>query len=289
MTLARQAEGGQAAGPVLIFDSGLGGMTVLRHVVKMLPRAGLVYCADNAGFPYGVWEEQALVSRIVGLIGSLVERVHPSAIVVACNTATTIAIDALRAAYTETGPEIPIVGTVPAIKVAAKISKTRVFSVLATPGTVRRDYTKALIAAFAGDCHVTLSGIDELAVLAEDRMHGQAVDIDHLASLIAPAFVEKDGKRTDTLVLGCTHYPLIEKELGEAASWPVQFVDPGAAIARRLVDVVQDCRLRRVDENGHDLIVTGPSLDRDSLADLAVYGIRRQFVHHFDWALNPCK
>ncbi|MBZ0216319.1 MAG: glutamate racemase [Fimbriimonadaceae bacterium] len=270
-----------AAGPILVFDSGLGGLTVLRQITARMPGTRVVYCADNGGFPYGNWDESALVARIVRLMDVLVERVRPAGLVIACNTATTIALEALRAAFTETGPRIPVVGTVPAIKVAAKESKSRVFSVLATPGTVKRDYTKALMAVFAGDCDVTLVGVEQLAAIAERKMWGDTVDLDVLAKLIAPAFKEVGGRRTDTIVLGCTHYPLIEHELALAAPWPVRFIDPAPAIARRVVDVMagENCELGT--EKSCEIIFTADGVDISRMPDHEIYGFNTQTILSF--------
>ncbi len=268
-------------GPVLIFDSGLGGLTVLRHVIDQMPMVNIVYCADNAGFSYANWEEVALVTRIVSLIGELVARFKPCAIVIACNTATTIALEALRTAFSDDGPGIPIVGTVPAIKVAAKVSQSRMFSVLATPGTVRRDYTKALIAVFAGTCDVTLVGVDKLSAIAEAKMFGQLVDIPNLYRLIKPAFVEKDGRRTDTIVLGCTHYPLIKDELVLASPWPVRFIDPAPAIARRLQDVLGGRMSQPAGEKSRQFVFTSAENSRKELKFLDDYGFEGASVFEF--------
>ena len=267
MTGSAPANGSPAVGPVLIFDSGLGGLTVFRHVFKEMPDDHLVYFVDNDGFPYGDREEEALVDRLVALIGKIIEDIHPRAIVIACNTATTIAIDALRAAYTQQEPWVPIVGTVPAIRVAAKVSESRMFSVLATPGTVHRDYTKALIDDFAGDCDVALVGVDQLAAIAEAKMYGREIDIAQLSVLIRTAYLEKAGKRTDTIVLGCTHYPLIETELEEAGPWPVHFIDPAPAIARRLRVVLEENNLEQGQKRACEIIFTKQI---DAYAGLAI-------------------
>ena len=267
--------------PILIFDSGLGGLTVLRHIIEYLPNSNIVYCIDNGGFSYGTWEEGALAARIVSLVGRLIEKINPSVVVIACNTATTVALNALRAAFSDEGPRIPIVGTVPAIKVAAKLSGSRMFSVLATPGTVRREYTKALITVFAGNCDVTLVGIGELAAIAEDKMHGEVVDIPHLSELIQSAFIEKNGKRTDTIVLGCTHYPLLEAELAEAAPWPVNFVDPGPAIARRVVDVLSGGHEGAGGAETREIIFTAPGSNIADLVDIELYGFTGQSILPF--------
>lgn len=219
---------------ILVFDSGLGGLTVYAEIVRLRPDAEYVYAADEAGFPYGALPESALAPRVVDVVGRMIELFSPDIVVVACNTASTLALADLRAAF----PGAPFVGTVPAIKPAAAHSRSRMISVLATPGTVARDYTRALIEAYAGDCKVTLVGARGLARLAEDFMQGAgAPDADVLAE-IAPAFVEEDGRRTDCIALGCTHYPLLLGEFERLAPWPVEWIDPAPAIARRADDVL---------------------------------------------------
>ena len=192
---------------ILLFDSGLGGLTVLAAVAAARPDADLVYAADDAGFPYGDWPEAALVSRIVGVVGTLLREHRPDLVVVACNTASTLVLPDLRAAH----PDVPFVGTVPAVKPAAALSRSRMVSVLATPGTVKRDYTRALIASFAGDCRVTLVGSTSLAALAERVMAGLVVDDGALAAEIAPCFVAAGAARTDVVVLAILIYAVLGK------------------------------------------------------------------------------
>ena len=110
---------------------------------------------------------------------------------------------------------------------------------LATPGTMKRDYTRALIKSFAQSCHVRLVGAPELAGLAEARMRGEPVDRDAILRQIAPCFVEMDGRRTDIVVLACTHYPFLADVMAELAPWPVVWLDPAPAIARRVVAVLE--------------------------------------------------
>ncbi len=225
---------------ILVFDSGLGGLSVLEHITATSPHARITYVADNAGFPYGSWRQEALAERIVKLMAALIDDVAPDIVVIACNTASTIALDALRAAF-----PLPFVGTVPAIKLAAKMSKSRMFSVLATPGTVTRVYTAELVERYAGDCRVKLVGVRGLAGLAEAKLRGVEIKLPHLAALIAPAFVENDyGRRTDAVVLACTHYPLIMDELEQAAPWPVSFIDPAPAIARQVLRVAGEVKIK---------------------------------------------
>jgi glutamate racemase len=214
---------------VLLFDSGMGGLTVARAVAE------LVYAADNAAFPYGAWKEEPLVARILAVIGRLIDRVSPDLVVVACNTASTLALARLREAYA-----VPFVGTVPAIKPAAAQTRTGVIGVLATPGTVAREYTHALIHTFAYHCKVILHGAPSLAEMAERKLAGAALDPRALAAEVAPVFREEEGRKTDVVVLGCTHYPLILPEIVKVAPWPVTWIDPAPAIARRAGDLLDE-------------------------------------------------
>jgi glutamate racemase len=216
----------------LVFDSGLGGLSVLREIVAVRPDADIVYAADDAFFPYGGHPENTLVARVVPLIGDLIERHRPDIVVIACNTASTIVLPCLRQRYT-----VPFVGTVPAIKPACAASRSRLVSVLGTEATVAREYTKALIRDFARGCAVTLVGARHLAALAEAHLQGRTVADADIAAEIAPCFVEHEGRRTDAVALACTHYPLLLDRLAQQAPWPVTWVDPAAAIARRLVEL----------------------------------------------------
>jgi glutamate racemase len=217
---------------ILMFDSGLGGLTVYREVAASRPQADYVYVADDAAFPYGAIEETALVTRVVALMGELIEAHRPDLVVIPCNTASTIVLPDLRKKFS-----LPFVGTVPAIKPACAASVTRRVSVLGTEATVRREYTRALIRDYAGDCQVTLVGSKHLASYAEDDLAGVPVSDDTLREEIATAFVD-DGRRTDTVVLACTHYPLLLGRLRKLAAWPVNFIDPAPAIARRVCDLL---------------------------------------------------
>ena len=220
---------------ILVFDSGLGGLTVARALKRLAPAGVRIdYAADFAGFPYGDWEEGALRENLVALFARLIEEARPEVAVIACNTASTLALEDLRKNFWP----LPFVGTVPAIKPAAHLSESRIIGVLATPGTVRREYTERLIHTFAYHCRVVLHGAKNLAALAEEKLRGGAVDLSRLREEIAPAFVTgADGARTDVVVLGCTHYPLLLPELEEAAPWPVRFIDPAEAIARQALRV----------------------------------------------------
>lgn len=220
---------------ILLFDSGMGGLTVARAVARQLPEAHLVYAADNAGFPYGAWKEETLVKRIVDVVGALIGRVEPHIVVIACNTASTVALAQLREAY-----KLPFVGTVPAIKPAAAQTKSGIIGVLATPGTVSREYTHALIHTYAFHCKVFLHGAKRLAEIAELKLKGKGLDLEELREEVGPVFRKRDGRRTDVVVLGCTHYPLLVEDIEKVAPWPVTYIDPAPAIARRVADVLDE-------------------------------------------------
>lgn len=219
---------------ILVFDSGLGGLTVLREIVGARPDAAYTYVADDAFFPYGQHSEDEIIARVVPLIGELIAAHKPDLAVIACNTASTLVMTHLRETYA-----IPFVGTVPAIKPACASSKTKRVSVLGTRGTVKREYTRALIRDFAGECETTLVGSEHLAALAEAALRGEAVSETAIAAEIAPCFIGGDdaATRTDTVVLACTHYPLLLDQIRRLAPWPVDWIDPAPAIARRVVDL----------------------------------------------------
>ena len=215
--------------PILVFDSGIGGLTVLREARVLMPERGFVYVADDAAFPYGSWEEGALQERILSLFEKLLGDHQPEICVIACNTAFTLAGAALREKF----PHMTFVGTVPAIKPAAERTRSGLVSVLATPGTVKRAYTRDLIQSFATQCHVRLVGSENLARMAESYIRGEAISDDEVLAEIAPCFVEKDGEKTDIVVLACTHYPFMANLFRRLAPWPVDWLDPAEAIARQ--------------------------------------------------------
>jgi glutamate racemase len=250
---------------LLVFDSGLGGLTVFAEVARARPDARFVYAADDAGFPYGRLEEGVLVARVLAVMERLIHRFSPDLVVIACNTASTLVLPALRSRFS-----IPFVGTVPAIKPAVELSRTRHVAVLATPGTVRRDYTQELIRHFAGDCRVTLVGSTQLAGLAEAHLRGEPVDPGAVAAEIAPCF-PADGPRTDAVVLGCTHYPLLADLMAQVAPWPVTWIDPAPAIARRVVQLAGSAT---DDAPGQDALAVFTSGERLTPALKAALGRR---------------
>lgn len=253
-------------GTILFFDSGIGGLSVVKEARILMPGRRYVYVADDAAFPYGAWEEPALLERMTGLFGELIAHWRPDLIVIACNTASTLAIDHLRAVY----PDQSFVGTVPAVKPAAERTRSGLVTVLATPGTVKRQYTRDLIDKYAARCHVRLVGSQNLAALAETYMREGFVDEAAVAAEIEPCFVERDGARTDIVVLACTHYPFLVNRMRKMAPWPVDWIDTSEAIARRAMAVLADMPAGEGERDGRDDIAVFTSGRPDpNLARLA--------------------
>jgi len=251
--------------PILFFDSGVGGLSVLEPTLKLLPNAPIVYAADSAGFPYGKRSEAEIASRVPALLGRLVERFHPRLAVIGCNTASTIALEHVRSAL-----DLPVVGTVPAIKPAAEMSKTRIIGVLGTEATVRQPYVDDLAARFASDCTIIRHGSPELVELAEAKLAGEDLDVEAVRSAARPMFDADHGDRIDTVVLACTHFPLVQDEL-KLAFPHVSFVDGGPGIARRIAWLTRDQAWPAVPTEG--LMLFTSATRTPSLAALAYYRI----------------
>jgi len=219
---------------LLVFDSGVGGLSVLDSIRRRLPQAPIVYVADSGGFPYGTKSEAEIAARVPALLGRLVERYHPRLIVIACNTASTIALAAVRAAL-----DLPIVGTVPAIKPAALASKTRTIGVLGTKATVRQPYVDRLAAEFAADCAVIRHGSAELVELAEAALRGRPGGPADYRAVMDGLLAQPGGDAIDTVVLACTHFPLVADALAAASPHPLTFVDGAEGIARRVATLTE--------------------------------------------------
>jgi glutamate racemase len=256
---------------ILVFDSGLGGLTVFREVAKARADARFVYVADDAFFPYGSHREPELVERVTVLMGELIENHRPDIVVIACNTASTLVLPHLRAKYS-----LPFIGTVPAIKPACAASATRLVSVLGTEATVSREYTRALIRDFANGSEVTLVGAARLAAIAEAELDGTPADDAAITQEISPCFVETGGRRTDTVVLACTHYPLLLGRFERLAPWPVTYIDPAPAIARRLVELTGPAAEREGSADARMLFTSGRAPSPGLAAALERFGISQQ-------------
>lgn len=213
---------------VLVFDSGVGGLSVYDEVRQLLPDLHYLYAFDNAGFPYGEKSETFIVERVVAIVEAITQRYPLSLVIIACNTASTVSLPALRERFA-----FPVVGVVPAIKPAARLTRNGMVGLLATRATVRRPYTHELVAQFAGSCNIEMLGSAELVELAEAKLHGAEVALDEVRRIVQPWL--RMAEPPDTVVLGCTHFPLLREELQQVLPEGTRLIDSGAAIARRTV------------------------------------------------------
>lgn len=258
-----------ADAPILLFDSGVGGLSVLADLRKVLPDAPVIYAADNAGLPYGTKSEAEIAARVCGLLGRMAERFHPRLICIACNTASTIALGMVRDVL-----NIPIVGTVPAIKPAAAMTRTGVIGLLGTEATIRQSYVDRLEAEFAADKLLLRYAAPELVIAAEAKLRGHKVDPAVYRKAAQGLRSQPDGEKIDTVVLACTHFPLVVDELGEAFGPGTRFIDGAAGIARRIQHLTQGQAMRRAapdialfTRSGDDIAALAPAL--------ASYGLNR--------------
>jgi glutamate racemase len=238
---------------ILAADSGLGGLTIVDEIRKALPNARQVYLCDSAFFPYGTKPDADLLAHFLKVMRAAITRVSPDLIVTACNTISTICLPELRAATT-----IPVVGVVPAVKPAAQMSQRRVIGVLATPATIDRPYTDDLIRKFAANCRVVKLGSAELVAMAEEKLLGRTVDAAQLKRILSTFFDLPQTQQPDVIVLACTHFPLLRAELEAAGPSGVAWIDSGAAVARRVLDVLPK---ERAGTTGADLAFTTAPAD----------------------------
>lgn len=258
----------QPTAPILLFDSGVGGLSVLAELRKLVPQAPIIYAADTAGLPYGAKTEAQIAARVVGLLGRMTERFHPRLACIACNTASTIALGMVREVL-----ELPVVGTVPAIKPAAAMTRSGVIGLLGTAATIRQAYVDNLEAEFAKDKLLIRHAAPELVAAAEAKLRGEAVDPAIYAEAAQGLRSQKGGDRIDTVVLACTHFPLVEDELRTALGPDIRFVDGAAGIARRIAFLTDGQPFSREQEdfavftaNGNDLARLAPALAQYGLA-----------------------
>ena len=239
--------------PILLFDSGVGGLTVLGELRSLLPQAPVIYAADMAGLPYGEKNEAEIAARVCGLLGRMAERYHPRLICIACNTASTIALGMVRDVL-----ELPIVGTVPAIKPAAALTKTGVFGLLGTEATMRQAYVDELERQFATGKRLLRHGANGLVELAEAKLRGETVSVDAVAQEVKGLVLQHHGNEIDTVVLACTHFPLLEPELREAFGPAVTFVHGSKGIAQRIATLTDGHTFTRA---APDFAITTGTMD----------------------------
>ncbi|WP_114522093.1 glutamate racemase [Altererythrobacter sp. ZODW24] len=245
--------------PILLFDSGVGGLSVLGELRKTLPDAPVIYAADLAALPYGEKSEAEIAARVPALLGRMVERFLPRLVTIACNTASTIALAAVRGAL-----DVPVVGTVPAIKPAAALTKTGTIGLLGTAATIRQTYVDNLEREFAGGKKLLRHAAPELVAAAEAKLRGEPLPTGAIESAVAGLRDQDGGENIDTVVLACTHFPLVVSELSDQFGNDVHFVDGSEGIARRIAHLTQGHDFKR---EMPDFMVT--TSDHDSLNSLA--------------------
>jgi len=250
---------------VLVFDSGVGGLSISREIIARTEAIELHYLSDNAAFPYGEKTTEELINRASRVLLSACEQLQPNIVVIACNTASTAILPSLR-----TQLAIPVVGVVPAIKSAAKVSKSQTIALLATPGTVNRNYTQQLINEHAANQQVIRLGSSQLVKHIEAHIHGQAIDSEYLLNVVEQLTEQVGGENIDTVVLGCTHFPLIS-EYFKAIKPNWQWIDSGAAIAERVHTLLnlpvinKDTRHTALAKIEHQLWLTQASAQQSTL------------------------
>ncbi|EOC1289406.1 glutamate racemase [Cronobacter muytjensii] len=225
-TTCQAATSSEARPTILVFDSGVGGLSVYDEIRHLLPDLHYIYAFDNVAFPYGEKSEAFIVERVVEIVTAVQARYPLALAVIACNSASTVSLPALREKFA-----FPVVGVVPAIKPAARLTANGVVGLLATRGTVKRPYTHELIARFANECQIEMLGSAELVEIAEAKLHGEPVSLEALRRVLRPWL--RMPEPPDTVVLGCTHFPLLAEELLQVLPEGTRLVDSGAAIARR--------------------------------------------------------
>jgi len=257
------------AAAILLFDSGVGGLTVLAELRKLLPQAPVIYAADTAGLPYGEKTEAEIAARVAGLLGRLAERYSPRLITIACNTASTIALGMVREVL-----KVPIVGTVPAIKPAAAATRSGVIGLLGTAATIRQGYVDRLEAEFAGGKRLIRHAAPALVAAAEAVLRGEEPEPAVFAEAAAGLRSQPGGEDIDTVVLACTHFPLIEAQLRTALGTNVAFVHGAQGIARRIEFLTRGQQFLRRDND--IALFTG---DPEQFARLAP-ALRRYGIEH---------
>lgn len=252
---------------ILLYDSGMGGLTIYDEIRKVLPHAHYLYCFDNAFFPYSEKSETVLIERAVKIVQKIAEKRPLDMVVVACNTASTVVLPALREHF-----QFPIVGTVPAIKPAAAISESKTIGLLATKGTVSRPYVDELIAKYTQNCIVEKIGTTDLVEIVEEKQRTGRVDMVRLQKVVENW---QEHPTLDTVILGCTHFPLVKNELQQVLPKVKFFVDPGIGIAKRVLSLLEEGKFNQKNDLVNEAFCTSETFSFD---------IKRQIMQN--WGFN---
>ncbi|TXT45213.1 MAG: glutamate racemase [Spirochaetes bacterium] len=227
-----------AQGSVVFFDSGVGGLPYLATARDLLPSVPMHYVADDEGFPYGTKTPLQIETLLLERMRRIRSRLMPAAIVIACNTASQVGLPALRAAH----PDIPFIGTVPAIKPAAASTSSGIVGIMATERTVADPYLDDLIARYASDIEVEKLSAQKLVSFVERRYLASSEEERRLA--VAPFVDSLLARKVDRIVLACTHFLHLEKDIAAyceiCGAGDVQIVDSRQGVANRLAQLVED-------------------------------------------------
>jgi glutamate racemase len=261
---------------ILVFDSGLGGTTVLQEIQQRLPALHYSYVLDNGGFPYSNKSDAYLLERTMSLFNEVIPHCQPDLIVIACNTASTLILQHLRTHFS-----LPFVGVVPAIKPAAALSKSKVIGLLATEATVKRDYINQLSTTHAEKCEIIRFGSQKLVEIAENKIQGIPITIEDIKTALKPLYNTAKHDSIDVFVLGCTHFPALKDELVRAWPHPVQFIDSGEAIARRVDELCQSIP-EHITSSKNTLYLTQEDLKQQKQKTLERFGISHCHIVQID-------
>jgi glutamate racemase len=220
--------------PIAIFDSGIGGLPYLSSARACLPAESFVYAADRAGFPYGTKSREEVRDIVLRLVARIVGAYDPKAIVIACNTASQVALDAARREH----PGLSIVGTVPAVKPAAERSRSGVIGIMATAGAVEDPYLDSLVARYAKGLSVFREGAQELVSFVERR--SAVAGKEERRDAVAPYVRRLVDRGADEIVLACTHFIHLRAEIAELAGPGVEVVDSREGVVKRLAQVLAE-------------------------------------------------
>ena len=246
--------------PIAVFDSGVGGLPYLQSLREYAPNEDYVYLADRAHFPYGEKTDKELREIIVDSVGRFITATDPKLMLIACNTASVVALKALREKFS-----IPFIGVVPAIKPAAESSTRRAIGVLATRRTVEDPYTEQLISRFASDCRVIRYAGVEIVELVElnyfTTSEGEKIEI------LKPAvdFFKSEG--VDTLVVGCTHFIFVEELLQQMLAGSAMVIDSRTGVAQQAMRILEEegiLRFGQPHRDGGRLFVSGNGLGQEA-------------------------
>lgn len=238
--------------PIGIFDSGIGGLTIWKEIVTLLPNENTVYIADSINAPYGRKSKQQIIDLCIACCDQLLEH-HCKVIVVACNTATTNAIEELRSKY-----QVPIIGIEPAIKPAILNTKTSNIGVLATKGTLSSELFASTKNKYGEDINI----IEQVGSGLVELIESDQLDSEEMHKLLKSFIDPMTSQNIDHLVLGCSHYPFLKKQILELTDYKIQVIDSGFAVAKQTKSILEQIHAlnKQTDQGKHQLFITNGNI-----------------------------